>query len=93
MFRSVNFVELCLMPLLDSAQTVQYPNIGCTATPQYTMVWDIDVRPDFKGPPKRRGSVQKGEKLWDYINRAMPCDAPKILRADEVYAAVASPDI
>ena len=27
--------------------------------------------------------------LWDYINRAMPWNAPKSLSADEVYAAVA----
>ena len=28
--------------------------------------------------------------LWDYINRAMPWNAPKTLTADEVYAAPAS---
>ncbi len=27
--------------------------------------------------------------LWDYVNRAMPWDAPKSLSVDEVYAAVA----
>jgi S-disulfanyl-L-cysteine oxidoreductase SoxD len=27
--------------------------------------------------------------LWDYINRAMPWDAPKTLSADEVYASLA----
>ena len=149
MFRSANFIALCLLPLLASAQTVQYPNIGRTATPQEIRAWDIDVRPDFKGLPKGRGSVQQGEvlweaqcaschghfgesaevftpiaggvtlddmatgrvrsllpgqnqpqrttlmklsilsTLWDYINRAMPWNAPKSLSVDEVYAAVA----
>ena len=27
--------------------------------------------------------------LWDYVNRAMPFDAPGALTADEVYGAVA----
>lgn len=27
--------------------------------------------------------------LWDYINRAMPWNAPKTLKPDEVYALVA----
>ena len=149
MFRSVNFIALCLLPLLASAQSVRYPNIGRTATPQEIRAWDIDVRPDFKGLPRGRGSVQQGEvlweaqcaschghfgessevftpiaggttlddmaagrvrsllpgqnqpqrttlmklstlsTLWDYINRAMPWNAPKTLSADEVYAAVA----
>ena len=149
MFRSVNVIALCLLPFLASAQTVKYPNIGRTATPQEIRAWDIDVRPDFKGLPKGRGSVQQGEllweaqcaschghfgesaevftpiaggvtpddmvtgrvrsllpgqnqpqrttlmklstlsTLWDYINRAMPWNAPKSLSADEVYAAVA----
>ena len=149
MFRSVNFIALCLLPLLASAQTSKYLNIGRTATPQEIRAWDIDVRPDFKGLPKGRGSVQQGEilweaqcaschghfgesaevftpiaggvtlddmatgrvrsllpgqnqpqrttlmklstlsTLWDYINRAMPWNAPKSLSADEVYAAVA----
>ncbi len=149
MFRSVNFISLCLLPLLASAQTAKYPNIGRTATPQEIRAWDIDVRPDFKGLPKGQGSVQQGEvlweaqcaschghfgesaevftpiaggvtpddmatgrvrgllpgqnqpqrttlmklstlsTLWDYINRAMPWNAPKSLSPNEVYAAVA----
>ena len=65
MFRSVNFIALCLLPLLASAQTSKYLNIGRTATPQEIRAWDIDVRPDFKGLPKGRGSVQQGEVLWE----------------------------
>ncbi len=149
MFKSVKVIVLCLLPLLVSAQTPKYPNIGRSATPQEIKAWDIDVRPDFKGLPKGQGSVKQGEvlweaqcaschghfgesaevftplaggvtpedmrtgrtqslmpgqnqpqrttlmklptlsTLWDYINRAMPWNAPKSLSADEVYAAVA----
>lgn len=123
--------------------------VGRTATPEEVKVWDIDVRPDFKGLPKGRGSVAQGEliwearcaachgsfgessefftpivggvspddmksgrvdgllpganqpqrtmlmklstlsTLWDYINRAMPWNAPKTLTTDEVYAVTA----
>jgi cytochrome c len=103
--------------------------------------WDRDVRPDGKGLPGGRGSVQEGAQsyrqkcaschgengvegpfdvlvgrlpddafpfgrepgtvktignywpyattVFDYINRAMPYDAPGSLEADEVYALVA----
>jgi S-disulfanyl-L-cysteine oxidoreductase SoxD len=129
------------------AQT-QYPNIGRPATPAEVKAWDIDVRPDFKGLPAGKGSVAKGQEvweakceschgtfgesgevftpisggiskqaiatgrveslidgktpirstmmkvatvstLWDYINRAMPWNAPKSLTVEEVYASVA----
>ena len=122
--------------------------IGRAATPAEIKAWDIDVRADFQGLPKGRGSVAQGEQiwenrcagchgsfgesnevftpivggttdadiksghvaalsngsvpqrttlmkvahlstLWDYINRAMPWDAPKSLSADEVYAVTA----
>ena len=149
MFRLVNLVVLCLCPLLASAQTARYANIGRTATTPEIKAWDIDVRPDFKGLPKGQGSVKQGEviweaqcaschgsfgesaevftpiaggvtaddmttgrvksllpgqnqpqrttlmklstlsTLWDYINRAMPWNAPKSLSPDQVYAAVA----
>ena len=149
MFRSVKLIALCLLPLLASAQTVKYPNLGRTAAPQEIKAWDIDVRPDFKGLPKGQGSVKQGEvvweaqcaschgsfgesaevftpiaggvtledmttgrvksllpgqnqpqrttlmklstlsTLWDYINRAMPWNAPKSLSADQVFAVTA----
>ncbi|MYM89465.1 c-type cytochrome [Rugamonas sp. FT82W] len=122
--------------------------IGRAATPAEIKAWDIDVRADFQGLPKGRGSVAQGEQiwenrcagchgsfgesnevftpivggtteadikrghvaalsngsvpqrttlmkvahlstLWDYINRAMPWDAPKSLTTDEVYAVTA----
>lgn len=123
-------------------------NLGRLATTDEVHAWDIDVRPDFKGLPKGKGNVEKGEKLWieqcaschgdfgessevfnpivggttkediksgrvanlvgdkhpqrtsvmkinsistfyDYINRAMPWNAPRSLSPDDVYALVA----
>ncbi|MBC7623504.1 MAG: c-type cytochrome [Aeromicrobium sp.] len=45
-------------------------------------------RPDF---PQRSTLMKLSEmsSLWDYINRAMPWNAPKSLSADEVYAVTA----
>src|SRR5690606_3186730 len=40
----------------------------------------------------QRTTLMKAPKvatLWDYINRAMPWDAPKSLQPDEVYAVLA----
>ena len=125
-----------------------FAGIGRPATPSEVKAWDIDVRPDFKGLPPGKGSVDQGMEvweakcaschgvfgesnevfspliggttkediasgrvarlndpsfpgrttmmkvatvstLWDYINRAMPWNAPKSLSADEVYAVTA----
>jgi cytochrome c len=124
-----------------------FSGIGRAATADEIRAWDIDVRPDFKGLPKGRGSVAEGQDLWeakcaschgvfgeltdvftpiatgvvkadiargrvsgltkeggqrssmmkvatvstlwDYINRAMPWNAPKSLSVNEVYAATA----
>lgn len=43
------------------------------------------------GYPQRTTLMKLSEMsaLWDYINRAMPWDAPKSLAADEVYAVTA----
>ncbi len=109
---------------------------GKPATPQEIAAWDIDVRPDGTGLPPGKGTVAKGQDiydekcaschgtfgestdymaltggigslasdqphrstlsklnyattLWDYINRAMPFNAPKSLSVDEVYAVTA----
>ena len=45
-------------------------------------------RPDF---PQRTTMMKLSQlsTLWDYINRAMPWNAPKSLSADEVYAVTA----
>jgi cytochrome c len=122
--------------------------IGRPATASEIKAWDIDVRADFKGLPPGKGSVEKGQEiwdaqcaschgtfgesnevftpivggttradmqsgrvanlvrtdfpqrttmmklsqlstLWDYINRAMPWNAPKSLSVEEVYAVTA----
>ena len=42
-----------------------YPGIGRPATPKELAAWDIDVRPDFKGLPKGRGSVAQGQEVWE----------------------------
>ena len=131
--------------LAQPAKTGAFTGIGRDATPAEVKAWDIDVRPDFKGLPKGRGTVAKGQDvweskcaschgvfgesnqvftpiiggttkkdiqsgrtaalandsqpqrttmmklssvstLWDYINRAMPWNAPKTLTVEEVYA-------
>ncbi|WP_353393364.1 c-type cytochrome [Hydrogenophaga sp. 5NK40-0174] len=126
-----------------------WDKIGRDATPAEVKAWDIDVRPDFKGLPPGKGTVDDGatvweskcaschgifgesnevftpliggttaddikrgrvknleegnrfpqkttimkvatvSTLWDYINRAMPWNAPKTLKTDEVYAVLA----
>ncbi|GAB2850166.1 hypothetical protein GCM10027277_17920 [Pseudoduganella ginsengisoli] len=131
-----------------AAEPPPWQAIGRAATPAEIKAWDIDVRADFAGLPKGRGSVAQGEQvwesrcaschgsfgesnevfppivggiteadmkngrvaalsngsvpqrttlmkvahlstLWDYINRAMPWNAPKSLTPDEVYAVTA----
>ena len=42
-----------------------YPGIGRTATPAEVKAWDIEVRPDFRGLPKGRGTVAQGQDLWE----------------------------
>ncbi|MBI1773482.1 MAG: c-type cytochrome [Burkholderiales bacterium] len=142
---------LSMLVLAGASLTVSaenYSGIGRAATTKEVAAWDIDVRPDFKGLPKGRGSVDQGQQvwdgkcaschgtfgesnqvfapivggttkddvkngrvaaltgnsqpqrttlmkvatvstLWDYINRAMPWNAPKTLTTDEVYAVTA----
>ena len=139
---------LAVAATLAQAQSRDFPGIGRPATPSELAAWDIDVRPDFKGLPKGKGSVAQGQDLWetrcaschgvfgesnevfsplvggttaddvktgrvarlldpsfpgrttlmkvptlstlwDYINRAMPWNAPKSLKPDEVYAVTA----
>ncbi len=149
MFRFNSMIALIsLIPAAQIWAQSPYQGIGRAATPAEIKSWDIDVRPDFKGLPVGRGSVAKGQEiwetkceschgafgesgevftpisggiskqaiasgrveslidgktpirstmmkvatvstLWDYINRAMPWNAPKSLTVDEVYASVA----
>ena len=141
-------LTVSLLALSLSATAKELPGIGRTALPKEIAAWDIDVRGDFKGIPKGKGSVALGNKvwdekcaschgtfgesmevfgpivggttkedmkvgkvkalwdgsepkrstlmkvatlstIWDYINRAMPWNAPKTLTTDEVYGVVA----
>ena len=148
-FRSgASLAALLLAGVGAAAQPGIYAGIGRAATPSEIAAWDIDVRPDFKGLPKGKGTVSQGQDvweakcaschgvfgesnevfqpliggttaedvkrgrvarltdpsfpgrttlmklstvstLWDYINRAMPWNAPKSLKTDEVYAVTA----
>lgn len=49
----------------QSMQTQSMQTIGRAATPAEIAAWDIDVRGDFKGLPRGRGSVSQGETLWE----------------------------
>jgi cytochrome c len=42
-----------------------FPGIGRDATPKEVAAWDIDVRPDFKGLPRGKGSVSQGQDVWE----------------------------
>ena len=45
--------------------SVAYAGIGRPATPAEVKAWDIDVRPDFKGLPAGKGTVAKGQDVWE----------------------------
>ncbi|MBV8501485.1 MAG: c-type cytochrome [Paucibacter sp.] len=56
---------IALVCALGANAADKFPGIGRTATPAELKAWDIDVRPDFKGLPKGRGTVAQGETLWE----------------------------
>lgn len=62
--RSV-LVAVMLAALTCAAAAERYPGIGRAATPAEVAAWDIDVRPDFKGLPPGKGSVARGQQLWE----------------------------
>ena len=139
---------LCIASVHAADVSSKYPGVAREATAKEVAAWDIDVRPDFKGLPPGKGSVAKGQDvwegrcaqchgifgessevfaplvggttaddiktghvarlkdraypartmmmqvptvstIWDFINRAMPWNAPKSLSTDEVYAVTA----
>jgi len=43
----------------------KFAGVGRAATPAEVAAWDIDVRPDFKGLPPGKGTVQAGADIWD----------------------------
>lgn len=55
---------LCLAAGSVFAQT-SIVGLGREATPSEVKAWDIDVRPDFKGLPPGRGSVNQGQDIWE----------------------------
>ena len=42
-----------------------YKGLGRQATPAEVKAWDIDVRPDFKGLPKGKGNVERGQEVFE----------------------------
>lgn len=62
-------VLLAAQPAAPVAQTQAQGQgmqaIGRAATPAEIAAWDIDVRGDFKGLPRGRGSVSQGETIWE----------------------------
>jgi cytochrome c len=62
--RSLVAVALLVAAASAGAQST-HPGIGRVATPSELAAWDIDVRPDFKGLPKGKGSVAQGQDVWE----------------------------
>ena len=60
-------------------------------TPQDMAPGRCKSRPPGQTPPQRTTLMKLStlSTLWDYINRAMPWNAPKSLSADQVYAVTA----
>ncbi|HLW04650.1 MAG TPA: c-type cytochrome [Azoarcus sp.] len=68
MFTYARVALLALLLLSGSAVASSfdyYVGIGREATPDEVTAWDIDVRPDFVGLPRGRGTVDEGEELWE----------------------------
>lgn len=54
------------MSVFGSASAVDnFHGVGRQATPAELKAWDIDVRPDFKGLPKGKGNVERGNELFE----------------------------
>jgi S-disulfanyl-L-cysteine oxidoreductase SoxD len=69
MCRLIKVGMLCLLfcACMNFAQAgdPNYPGVGRSATLQEIQVWNIDVRPDFTGLPKGKGTVLRGQQVWD----------------------------
>jgi S-disulfanyl-L-cysteine oxidoreductase SoxD len=63
--KTLTLLALALGASAVFAQTVKIEGIGRPATAKEIAAWDIDVRPDFKGLPKGRGSVAQGTDTWE----------------------------
>lgn len=54
------------MSVFGSASAVDnFHGVGRQATTAEVKAWDIDVRPDFKGLPKGKGNVERGNELFE----------------------------
>ena len=63
---SKTLIALALAAGATSAAAFEYySGIGRPATTAEVQAWDIDVRPDFKGLPKGKGTADEGEVLWE----------------------------
>ena len=67
MFNSRDLLISAVLALCAGVAGAQssFPGIGRDATPKEVAAWDIDVRPDFKGLPKGKGSVSQGQDVWE----------------------------
>ncbi|MFA9273801.1 MAG: c-type cytochrome [Candidatus Aquirickettsiella gammari] len=69
--QKVNYKKILLASLMALsassvlAQEKPWQHMGRKATPAEVKAWDIDVRGDFKGLPKGKGSVAQGEQIWE----------------------------
>lgn len=50
--------------VLSGTALAEKYNLGREATKEEVSAWDIDIRPDGKGLPKGRGTVEQGEEIW-----------------------------
>ncbi|MCB1480058.1 MAG: c-type cytochrome [Tepidamorphaceae bacterium] len=62
MLKSLKFIAA--FSLLASAACAESFDLGRPATPDEVKAWDTDVRPDGKGLPVGKGSVEEGEVLY-----------------------------
>lgn len=60
---------ILVLALLGASSTgfafENFKGVGRQATPAEVKAWDIDVRPDFKGLPKGKGNVERGNELFE----------------------------
>ena len=63
---SVLAVAAAMIGLVTPASAFdRYPGVGRAATAAEVNAWDIDVRPDFAGLPKGKGTVDQGIEVWE----------------------------
>lgn len=65
-YRNLLIAALICVGAVAQAQTSpKFSGVGREATAAEVNAWNIDVRPDFKGLPKGKGTVAQGEKIWE----------------------------